>query len=151
MFSRERLLFFWIFSKWGGEGPAQIFCHLFKSAFLVLLRYSKDEANMWNLGQAQGTQNTHCSKLLSEVCFLSDHLPPRKEVGGRESRGQRVLASESPLTLLCLVTLLIKLELMCGLCKALTRQVKIPISRNERVKTKYDLTLDWLLQGLAVN
>ena len=54
------------------------------------------------------------------VYFLSDHLPPRKEVGGRESRGHRVLASESPPTLLCLVTLLIKLELVCGLCKALT-------------------------------
>ena len=85
---------------------------------------------------------TYHSELVSEVYFLSDHLPPRKEVGGRESRGLRVLASESPPTLLCLVTLLIKLELMCGLCKALTRQVKNPTSKNERVKTKYDLTLD---------
>ena len=24
----KKLLFFWILSKWGGEGPAQIFCHL---------------------------------------------------------------------------------------------------------------------------
>ena len=88
------------------------------------------------------TEPTYHSELLSEVYFLSDHLPPRKEVGGRESRGQRVLASKSPPTLLCLVTLLIKLELMCGLCKALTRKVKNPTSKNKRVRTKYDLTLD---------
>ena len=31
----KMLLVFWILSKWGGEGPAQIVCHLFISAFLV--------------------------------------------------------------------------------------------------------------------
>ena len=65
------------------------------------------------------TGNTHISKLLSEVCFLSDHLPPRKEVGGRESRGQRVLAFESPPTLIYLVPLLISL-VWSGRYRALT-------------------------------
>ena len=32
---KKMLLFFWILSKSGGEGPAQFFCYLFKSAFLV--------------------------------------------------------------------------------------------------------------------
>ena len=31
----KKLLFFWISSKWGGGWPAQIFPHLFISAFLV--------------------------------------------------------------------------------------------------------------------
>ena len=73
------------------------------------------------LGQHYQAQGTHTTRSLSEVYFLSDHHPPRKEVGGKESRGHRVLASESPPTLLYLVTLLIKLELKCGLCRALTR------------------------------
>ena len=64
--------------------------------------------------QAQGT---HIMRSLSEVYFLSDHHPPRKEVGGKESRGHRVLASKSPPTLLYLVTLLIKLGLMRGLLR----------------------------------
>ena len=36
--SRKKLLFFWILSKWGGEGPVQMFFHLFISAFLVIKR-----------------------------------------------------------------------------------------------------------------
>ena len=71
--------------------------------------------------QAQGT---HTMQSLSEVYFLSDHHPPRKEVRGKESRGHRVLASVNPPTLLRLVTLLIKLGLMCGLCKALMKRHK---------------------------
>ena len=69
--------------------------------------------------QAQGT---HIMRSLSEVYFLSDHHPPRKEVGGKESRGHRVLASESPPTLLYLVTLLIKLGLMCGLLRGVGKK-----------------------------
>ena len=80
------------------------------------------------LGQHYQAQGTHTTRSLSEVYFLSDHLPPRKEVGGRESRGQRVLASESPPTMLCLVTLLIKLELMCGLCKAFSSLSSSPLA-----------------------
>ena len=33
--SRKKKLFFWILSKWGGEGPVQIVWPLFISAFLV--------------------------------------------------------------------------------------------------------------------
>jgi len=69
------------------------------------------------LGQHYQAQGTHTTRSLSEVYFLSDHHPPRKEVGGKESRGHRVLASESPPTLLYLVTLLIKLGLMCDLLR----------------------------------
>ena len=36
--SRKMLLFFWILSKWGGGGPAQIFWHLVISEFLVKKR-----------------------------------------------------------------------------------------------------------------
>ena len=77
------------------------------------------------LGQHYQAQGTHTTRSLSEVYFLSDHHPPRKEVGGKESRGHRVLASESPPTLLYLVTLLIKLGLMRGLLRGVGQKDEV--------------------------
>ena len=95
-----------------------------------------DKSHVWPC-----TEPTYHSELLSEVYFLSDHLPPRKEVGGRESRGQRVLASENPPTMLCLVTLLIKLELMCGLCKAFSSLSSSPLGQHFVKTSKFSIII----------
>ena len=51
------------------------------------------DKDAWTL---QSTKHAHHLKLLSEVYFLSDHLSPRGEVAGEESRGPRGLSFRAP-------------------------------------------------------